>query len=286
MKFVAWATTPDRLYTGSSDGVVKVWNIRHGQGVLVRDLMEAAGPITYGAFSPDYTRLVIGDGSGRVYLLALEDTEDEDPPPNPAGLSAGFVSVKTSSGSQRAIRRPRPFIPHPEVPPPHKLMEGQESARGYLQAAQVVLHPNPTVGAIQGVNYAETGLFRVEAHVNGDPNEPLLANFQGKQQELQSSRQNLVLPRQLEQNDHSLVNGWHKNEDAELLIHDSSSGHGNDSKILPKYRDFLDDATYLELVKEKAELDDRLIELQYETSIADSDEDRDVEIGDNGIERQ
>ncbi|KAJ2996825.1 hypothetical protein NUW58_g846 [Xylaria curta] len=71
VKFTAWATTADRLYTGSSDGVVKVWNIRHGKGVLIKDLIEVAAPITYGAFSPDYTRLVIGDGSGRVYLRAV-----------------------------------------------------------------------------------------------------------------------------------------------------------------------------------------------------------------------
>ncbi|KAI1364665.1 hypothetical protein F5Y08DRAFT_306141 [Xylaria arbuscula] len=273
VKFAAWATTPDRLYTGSSDGIVKVWNIRHGRGVLVRDLMEAAGPITYGAFSPDFTKLVIGDGSGRVYLLGLEDTEDEDQTSNPVDLSVGFVSVKTSSGSQQAIRRPRPFIPHPEVPPPHKLMEGQESARGYLQAAQVVLHPNPTIGAIQGVNYADTGLFRAEAHVNGDPNEPLLAPFQSKQQELQIRLSNPVFPRQGRQIHHSLTNGWQENHDAGLPITESCHSDDNNNRQLPKYRDFLEETTYLELVKEKAELDDRLIEFQYETSIADSDED-------------
>ncbi|KAI0518417.1 WD40 repeat-like protein [Xylaria bambusicola] len=281
VKFAAWATTPDRLYTGSSDGVVKVWNIRHGQGVLVKDLMEASAPITYGAFSPDFTRLIIGDGSGRVYLLALEDTEDEDPPPNPTGPSAGFLSVKTSSGNERAVRRPRPFIPHPEVPPPHTLMEGQETARGYLQDAQIVLHSNPTIGAIKGVNYAATGLFRLEAHVNEDSNEPLLANFQSKQQEAQPDSINPKLPRQLEQIDEGLVNGWHDNQSAGRLAQGGSdSNDDDDSNPKPNYPDFLDHATYLALIKEKAELDDSLVELQYETSIADSDED-DEEDDDN-----
>ena len=56
-----------------------MWNIRHGKEVLVKDLIEVAAPITFGAFSPDYTKLVIGDGSGRVYLLALEEEDgDED----------------------------------------------------------------------------------------------------------------------------------------------------------------------------------------------------------------
>ncbi|KAK5635216.1 hypothetical protein RRF57_010928 [Xylaria bambusicola] len=274
VKFAAWATTPDRLYTGSSDGVVKVWNIRHGQGVLVKDLMEAAAPITYGAFSPDFTRLIIGDGSGRVYLLALEDTEDEDPPPNPAGVSTGFLNVKMSSGNERAVRRPRPFIPHPEVPPPHKLMEGQETARGYLQDVQIVIHSNPTIGAVKGVNYAATGLFRAEAHVNGDSNEPLLPNFQSRQQEAQPHCPNPKLPRQPEQKDEGLVNGWHDNQSASLLAQETpNSDDDDDSNQKPNYPDFLEHATYLALIKERAELDDRLIELQYETSIADSDED-------------
>ncbi|KAI1428524.1 WD40 repeat-like protein [Xylaria sp. FL1777] len=265
VKFTAWATTSDRLYTGSSDGVVKVWNIRHGRGVLVKDLIEVAAPITYGAFSPDNTRLVIGDASGRVYLLALEDPENEDPPPNPAGFSAGFLNVQTSSGSQRSIRRPRPFIPHHEVPPLHELMEGQESAREYLRSAQLVLCPDPTVGVVQGINYAETGLFRAEAHVNEDPNEPLLIAFQNNQQECQPDLLRTELPRQLEQSNDGLVNGWHENHIQPSRIEESFDG-GN-------HQDIFDHATWLELKKDKAELDDRLIELHYETSIADSDDD-------------
>ncbi|KAI1745577.1 WD40 repeat-like protein [Xylaria scruposa] len=295
VKFTAWATTADRLYTGSSDGVVKVWNIRHGRGVLVKDLIEVAAPITYGAFSPDFTRLVIGDGSGRVYLLALEDPEEEGPTPNPAGVSAGFFNVQISNGHQRAIRRPRPFLPHPELPPPGgiKLMEGQESAREYLNTAQLVLHPNPTIGAVQGANYAGTGLFRAEAHIAEIPHAPLLATFQTKQQYFQQPyRPTNLLRTSSFQEVHSMngvtcVNGWHENDSIHQPTRMSVGGGDDDDDDDDDYidsdqkgdydKDIFDHATWLELKKERAELDDRLIELDYETSIPDSDDERDVD---------
>ncbi|KAI1460789.1 WD40 repeat-like protein [Annulohypoxylon moriforme] len=193
VKFIAWATTTDRLYTGSSDGVVKVWNIRHGKGVLVRDLIEVAAPITAGAFSPDFNRLLIGDASGRVYLMDV-DSDKEDgqtrSQAHPAALASSFLNLQFG-GQQRAIRRPRPFIPHPTPPPPdsaegHDRTEseaqiGQQTAKAYLDKSQLVLHPDPTVGAVQGLAYAETNLFRAEAHVDGNAEAPLLATFEAQQ---------------------------------------------------------------------------------------------------------
>ncbi|KAI8630906.1 WD40 repeat-like protein [Xylariaceae sp. FL1651] len=278
VKFTAWATTADRLYTGSSDGVVKVWNIRHGNGVLVKDLIEVAAPITFGAFSPDFTRLVIGDGSGRVYLLALEDPEDEDPPETPAGVSAGFLNVQLGSGKQRTVRRPRPFLPHPELPPPNaqahhepfKAMDGQEKASEFLKTAQLVLHPDPTVGAVQGANYAQTGLFRAEAHVNEDVNEPLLDVFKSNQQVSQPSHR---ASRSITRFSHQ------QRQDNGLTRIDSSENWDIRGQInpWPSPADYdsihVTHDTWLELKKEKAELDDSLIELNYETSILDSDED-------------
>ncbi|KAI1418212.1 WD40 repeat-like protein [Hypoxylon sp. FL1857] len=187
VKFTAWATSTDRLYTGSSDGVVKVWNIRQGKGVLVRDLMEAAAPITAGAFSPDFTKLLIGDASGRVYLLDINEDQDDV-----ATASSGFLTLQLN-GEKRTIRRPRPFIPHDPPPPPSFTEEygdemaweydppaqtGQEMAKAYLNSAQLTVHPDPTIGAVQGPAYAETKLYRAEAHLNGDVEAPLLSSFE------------------------------------------------------------------------------------------------------------
>ncbi|XDG03352.1 hypothetical protein ABKA04_002967 [Annulohypoxylon sp. FPYF3050] len=196
VKFVSWATTIDRLYTGSSDGVVKVWNIRHGKGDLVRNLIEVPAPITAGAFSPDFDKLLIGDGSGRVYLLDVngeeEDDEDEQNQRNPAG-SSNFLNLQLN-GQKRAIRRPRPFIPHPTPAPPiaegqmdydSEAQIGQERAKAYLNKGQMIIHPDPTIGAVQGPFYAETNLFRAEAHLDGNPEAPLLATFEAQQRENQ-----------------------------------------------------------------------------------------------------
>ncbi|KAI0837345.1 WD40 repeat-like protein [Hypoxylon sp. FL0890] len=189
VKFIAWATSTDRLYTGSSDGVVKVWNIRQGKGVLVRDLMEATAPITAGAFSPDFTKLLIGDASGRVYLLDINDDHDD------AAASSGFLTLQLN-GEKRTIRRPRPFIPH-DPPPPPSFTEaygdemaadyqppaqlGQEMAKVYIQSSQLTVHPDPTIGVVQGPAYAETKLYRAEAHLDGNIEAPLLSNFENHQ---------------------------------------------------------------------------------------------------------
>ncbi|KAI8964990.1 WD40 repeat-like protein [Daldinia sp. FL1419] len=192
VKFIGWATSPDRLYTGSSDGVVKVWNVRQGKGELIRNLIEVAAPVTAGAFSPDFTKLLIGDGSGRVYLMDMEDDE-ENIERGTSILAPGVLNLEVN-GKQRAIRRPRPFIPHPEVPPPNyggnegysdraqsQYQLGQLRAKEYLESACITLHPDRTIGAVQGPAYPATGLFRADAHLNQDPQAPLLDPFERQQ---------------------------------------------------------------------------------------------------------
>ncbi|KAI0154363.1 WD40 repeat-like protein [Xylariaceae sp. FL1272] len=253
VKFTAWATTADRLYTGSSDGVLKVWNIRHGKGELVKELLEVAAPITCGAFSQDYSKLVIGDGSGRVYLLALEDPEIEE---KPASLSAGFLSVH-QNGKRRSIRRPRPFTPHPELPPPDAdqtrrfpdLMEGQARAREFLGAREIEIHPNPVIGAVQGPFYTYRGPHRLEAHVVQNKDMPLLPVFEQMQQRNLARRPPPLVPRQ-ERHERSLLR-WPSHD---LDSYDYFT-FNEQSDLLPG-----------------AELDDSLVEFDYETSIPDSDE--------------
>ncbi|KAI1817567.1 WD40 repeat-like protein [Poronia punctata] len=290
VKFTAWATTADRLYTGSSDGVVKVWNIRHGRCVLVRDLIEVAAPITCGAFSPDFTKLVIGDGSGRVYLLTLEEDFEEEENMQDNNSSA-FLKLETSRG-QQLVRRPRPFLPHPELPPPvdqsedkdRRSDEDESAARRYLETAQLLRHPDPTIGVVQGPSYYQTGLFRTEAHMDGNPNLPLLSPFAMKQQiayhesHPQDQRLN-TFPRQQQQqqqdimqhdNQEQFSSGPSSREDDD----DDGGGDGDDDECQ------FDHATWQELIQERAEITDRLIDFEYETSIYDSEEEEEEETGD------
>ncbi|WYZ37578.1 hypothetical protein EsH8_II_001084 [Colletotrichum jinshuiense] len=171
VKFTAWGTTPDRFYTGGSDGVVKVWNVRNLRQPLVRDLLEAPGAISYGAFSPCFSRLAIGDASGRVMLLSLNK---EDEPPMPQG--------------SRLVRHRLPIIGHAEPLPPNTEDEPQTLSERWemlLSAGQLVRHRDPTIGVVQGPAYSTLGLHRPESHFEGDPSQPLLAKVEEEQQENQ-----------------------------------------------------------------------------------------------------
>ncbi|RCI16190.1 hypothetical protein L249_3249 [Ophiocordyceps polyrhachis-furcata BCC 54312] len=188
VKFTAWGASPDRLYTGSSDGVVSVWNVRNKRDPLVRRLLEAPGPISVGAFSPDHGRLAIGDATGRVFFLSVESRDEH---------AAHLVSIPGSP--DRRVRRPKPLTPHPEPPPPlapttvTAAEDGEEitcpsphsfhsiaayARRTYLDSGQLRLHANPVIGAVQGANYASTALFRREAHLDENPSAPLLTEYE------------------------------------------------------------------------------------------------------------
>lgn len=179
VKFTAWGTTPDRFYTGSSDGVVKVWNIRRKRRPFVRNLIEAPGPISCGVFSPNHAKLAIGDATGRVFLFSVDDRDQIE------------SHITTIPGTNRRVRRPKPFIPHAEPPPPTDPSQQLNSDTSiatysrdqYLLSQQLTLHPNPVIGAVQGPNYTCTGLFRLDAHMYFDPQGPLLPEYERNQQQ-------------------------------------------------------------------------------------------------------
>lgn len=177
VKFTAWATSMDRFYTGSSDGVVKVWNLRGGEA-KGRVLLEAQAQISHGAFSPDCSKLVVGDASGRVFVLSVdEDDEDEE-------KSASFINPKGLGGpGATKPRGPTQITPHPEPPPPQLILEPViEIGRAYVAARQLRFSGDRAIGMVQDINYADTGLFRPEAHAEHDPTRELMAYVESKQQ--------------------------------------------------------------------------------------------------------
>lgn len=177
VKFCAWGSTPDRFYTGSSDGVVKVWNVRTKGKPRARDLLEVPGPISFGQFSPDRSKLIIGDATGRVWFLSVD--EDEQQPAQVLNLVS--LGLSQSNGKKKT-RRPQLMIPHPEPDPPTGHVEERDEDTGtarastYVRKNQIVLTGHPIIGAVQGPNYAETGYFRRELHADDDPALPLLAS--------------------------------------------------------------------------------------------------------------
>lgn len=181
VKFTAWGSTPDRLYTGASDGVIRVWNVRKKTNPFIRNLLEAPGPISYGVFWEDHSQLAVGDATGRVFIFSLYEAAPE--------------SLTTIPGLSRRVRPPKPYVPHAEPPPPEghlasntgNEMDANTSIRAYarevyLDSRQLVLHPSPVIGAIQGPNYDATGLYRREAHCDDEPAAPLLTHYERLQQ--------------------------------------------------------------------------------------------------------
>ncbi|KAF1979181.1 WD40 repeat-like protein [Bimuria novae-zelandiae CBS 107.79] len=72
VRFLTWGDNATRLYTGSSDGVVKVWNVvRSEEETFVKDLITLDSGIMSGAFSPDRSRLLLGEVNGSVNVLEV-----------------------------------------------------------------------------------------------------------------------------------------------------------------------------------------------------------------------
>ncbi|KAM3514541.1 hypothetical protein MY11210_001776 [Beauveria gryllotalpidicola] len=197
VKFTAWGSDLSRLYTGSSDGVVKVWNIRNKRKPFVRDLLRAPGPISCGSFSPDYSKLAIGDATGRLFILST--TKEKQ-------FKERFSQVHQIT--KQLVHRGRPFTPHPDPPPPppvHDLdamsLDGPNNnnddddtadsatyaRRRYLDTQQLTLHRNPVIGAVQGPQYAASGHFLHDAHLDDDPAAPLLTKYERLQLESRHS---------------------------------------------------------------------------------------------------
>ncbi|KAK0828185.1 hypothetical protein LTR73_005138 [Friedmanniomyces endolithicus] len=96
VRFLSWGATSSRLYSGSSDGVIKAWNpYRSPSDAFVSDVATFQAAVMSGAFSSDYRQLLIGEERGRLNLLSIgRDTEDEPAPPSTA-FKLNAVTVET-----------------------------------------------------------------------------------------------------------------------------------------------------------------------------------------------
>ncbi|RDW83194.1 hypothetical protein BP5796_04685 [Coleophoma crateriformis] len=173
VKFAAWGKTSDRFYTGSSDGRLKSWNVKAPRGeAFIQNVLTTSAGILVGKFSKDFSKLLVGDATGTVHLLGLSEKGDEE--------EGGLLSQKS--------RRPRLVIPHPEPGPPVSYGSSpishaaQDVAHDYLVNGQIILHPDPTRGAVQGPLYHRGNNFRRECHIGQDPSQPLLPQWEALQQ--------------------------------------------------------------------------------------------------------
>ncbi|KAF2767325.1 hypothetical protein EJ03DRAFT_329350 [Teratosphaeria nubilosa] len=134
VRFLSWGATSSRLYSGSSDGVVKVWDPYSSPGnALVKDVATFQTAIMSGAFNHDFRDLLVGEECGRINLLSLGH-DDED----------GSARPSTKFKLHRA-----PEPQKTEAPP-------FAAAQELLDTKQIIFRPigsMPIRQAVQGPNY-------------------------------------------------------------------------------------------------------------------------------------
>ena len=147
VRFLAWGENASRLYSGSSDGIVKVWDVtRSEENTFIKDLVSLDSGIMSGAFSPDMSKLVLGEVNGSVNVLEVgrddcstKDAENLRYRPYDDGEENGFTTAYPTARS--------PGLPNSGI------MEGNK----LLQTEQVQIVPMgglPLYQAVQGPNYA------------------------------------------------------------------------------------------------------------------------------------
>ncbi|POS84201.1 hypothetical protein EPUL_003322 [Erysiphe pulchra] len=185
--FSAWGADVSRFYTGATDGKLIAWDIRKSPGnAFVKNVLELSGGISCGAFAKDFQRLLIGDSTGRIHLLGIDDSDlSEDERLISNSIKAKNISRKPGSLSS-SVRPPKIVIPHPEPLPPNfhetsmKKSSCEKSCEELL--CEGVLQIYPGKGVFQGPKYHSSLLYRAEAHEYGDIQRPLKPEILSNQQ--------------------------------------------------------------------------------------------------------
>ncbi|KAF7593159.1 hypothetical protein BBP40_011872 [Aspergillus hancockii] len=78
VRLALWGDSVNQFYTGSSDGILKNWNIlRSPDDALVQDVASFQEEIMCGLFSEDKSNLLIGDAAGGLHILSPSTYTDE-----------------------------------------------------------------------------------------------------------------------------------------------------------------------------------------------------------------
>lgn len=142
VRFTGWSRDGLHLYTGSSDGTIKCWNIFvNPEDAFVRDVAQFDAGVMTGAFSPDQRELVVGLSKGSVHFLSsAPHTQD------PADDADEGSDTEVPRKAYEAIQ----YVPakHPVSVEPRT---GVDCARDLLLSAQIDMHP--IYGAGKGPDY-------------------------------------------------------------------------------------------------------------------------------------
>ena len=134
-----WGPGGSLFYTGSSDGLIKAWDVRrHPNDVLVRNVANFDVSVQSGAFSPDGHNLLVGDAEGGIHILSSAPC---GPRSNVKSTDAYIELVRAPDGSGAKLDS---IDDNPGT-------EGIEAARSSIESGQLEFHKELGVG--QGPNY-------------------------------------------------------------------------------------------------------------------------------------
>jgi WD40 repeat protein len=206
VRFLSWSATGNRLYSGSSDGTVKVWNpYRTTEDALVKDVATFNSAVMSGAFSPDFRDLLIGEDAGQLNLLGIDR-------------------------EARSVRAAKKFDYYPAPVPASTMDEGKlGSTRELLASGQLEVRPMgalPVKQTVQGPNYRGPFLAPSDDHL-----EDLNANLQLALREQQSAHASLsnsmqnpdtektiqAVDEQVRTSEKALQKAWQSREDYQVL---------------------------------------------------------------------
>ena len=134
-----WGPGGSLFYTGSSDGVIKAWDVRrHPKDVLISNIANYDVSIQSGAFSPDGNNLLVGDAEGGIHILSSAPC---GPRSNIRSADAYIDLVRAPDGSGLKI----------DQQDDNPGTEGIEAAKSLIESGQLQYHKELGVG--QGPNY-------------------------------------------------------------------------------------------------------------------------------------
>ena len=139
-----WGPEGMLYYTGSSDGIVKAWDIRrHPVDVHIRDVAHVGAAIQNGAFSPDFSHMLVGDADGGIHILSsapcasrLSDGSDDD-----RIVEEPITLIRAPDGSGKRL----------DSSDDNPGTEGIMAAKELVDSWQLEIHPDFGVG--KGTNY-------------------------------------------------------------------------------------------------------------------------------------
>ncbi|EKG21040.1 hypothetical protein MPH_01669 [Macrophomina phaseolina MS6] len=152
VRFCSWGHDRRHFYTGSSDGVVKVWDpYRALEDVFVKDVVQLNSGVMSGAFSPDYTSLLLGEVNGTVNVLEVGqcDRSIKDMDHFKLLASDRMPTFEEDPEDQQDVQNTQNEVQDEN--------SGIATARSLLETGRMTLLPIgslPIRQAVQGPNYA------------------------------------------------------------------------------------------------------------------------------------